>query len=316
MRRRVRALTLASALAVTFAACSPEGSPSDRSFERPSLEEVPQVVADQALPVDQYLLPFDDRIRLQQGTATLVERCLVDRGFEVAIYGDYLRPPGVVPFGGLVGTMSREHAASRGYQAGPLDPFKLGIGMYQRTLDNLTIDPQLDPGVRNDPVFRSALDGPLPESGNLPDGVGTPAVQSGSDAYDKGCWELVDEEVGAPLLDTREAEGDAFDLAAEHPRVVDAMADWVTCMTACGYDYQSVIGGFQEFAYTAATPRQTRVAVDDVECTSSSGWADLFYAALVDYQEQAIEHDPELFEASLTAQQDRLASVERLLGAG
>lgn len=317
MNRVSRMLTsgIVAVLVGTATGCGSDDG-GTQAFEHPELDTVPMVTADLRLPFDRYELPVADRVRLQGGQASLVERCMDGRGFQVKVYGDYLRPPGVVPLGGPVGTMTAEHASRLGYQAGPQDPFKLGSGMYVRSIDNLSLDPQMDPEVRNDPIFKEALDGPPAGGGKPPEGVEVPTAPVGEPTYEKGCFELVEESLHAPVVDTLEVAGDVIDLAAEHPKIVASMKAWANCMTTRGHRYKTVVDPFREFGFTEPSPDQVRTAVDDVACTTESGWANYFYAALSDYQDQAIEHDPEQFEAQLAAQQKRLKAVDRELGDG
>lgn len=313
---RIPGLCAVALLLATASACGGD-SDAAKPFREPRLNAVPVVTADLRLPLDDYELPVADRVRLQSGQARLVERCMAERGFRVKVYGDYLRPPGVVPLGGPVGTMTAEHAARLGYQAGPRDPFKLGSGMYLRSIDNLTLDPQLDPEVRNDSAFKEALDGPLDTAGQVPEGVEVPTAEpTGEPTYDEGCFERVEKDLRAPVRDTLDVAGDVLDLAAEHPEVASRMSSWVACMAEHGHRFQTVVDPFREYAFNEPSPDQVRVAVDDVACTASSHWADYFYAALADYQEQAIERDPQMFEAQLAAEQRRLTAVDRELGEG
>jgi hypothetical protein len=138
MRTKVTVVSALIGLLTLLPACS-NGEDSPAPLRTPKLDQVPVAHAELNLPFDSYQLPIEDRVRIQQGHATLLSRCMSKSGLNVRFYGDYLRPPGQVPLGTLVGTMTPVQAASKGYQAAPTEPFKFGSGMYQRTLTFATL---------------------------------------------------------------------------------------------------------------------------------------------------------------------------------
>lgn len=104
---------------------------------------------------------------------------------------------------------------------------------------------------------------------------------------------------------------DLHNRAADHPVVREHLAQWSDCMKAKGHPFTEVWEPTLRYGNLDVTKKQIRVAVDDVECTRSSAWADYYYAALADYQQQAIDLDPELFERMLDSERARLGAVRR-----
>lgn len=269
------------------------------AYDVPSLDAVPAVDATVRLPFDDYELSPADRARLQQGQARLLVACMAERGLDVRVAGDYLRPQepraelafaDATMWGGPFGTMPLDHARRFGYKPAPGGPFVKGPGFYLSSPLVLHLD-----------------------SGGEGADQATQDAFYGSDAADPpGCLEEVDARL-TPLLDTTDARGDLIDLARQHPRVEEVTRAWVACMDDRGHHYADVWEASADFGLAAVTRRQIRVAVDDVACTADSGWASAFYAALADYQRQALERDPDLMESALAAEKARLADVEREL---
>jgi hypothetical protein len=258
------------------------------------------------LPFREYELSTVDRARMQEGQARLLQRCMAQRGFTVKIGGDYLvadmRVPGIAdPFmwGGPFGTMPLEHAKRFGYKPEPDGAFVKGPGFYHGSPVNLFLSSELKVG--GDPAaerayYGSADDGPTEDADS-----------------ETGCSREVESAIGVPWVDTIDLEADLGKLAREHPKVEATTRDWVECMSRRGYQFKHVWEASQEFLLPPVSSRQIKVAVDDVECTSESGWPNYYYAVLADYEEQAIKKDPSLLESALAAEKDRLAAIEREL---
>lgn len=308
--RRWRSLTGAAValvgLGVLGASCSSEdgGRGGGFSYRTPQLDEVQIVDPAVRLPFEDYELSAADRIRMQDGETRLLERCMAERGFNVRIGGDYTRPAKPIPelsfsdatmWGGPFGTLPLEHARRYGYKPEPGGPFVKGPGFYLSSPINRFLD---SGGRGSKPTVEAAFYG---------------ASAKGDVTSKNGCFDEVRSRLGS-LVDTRDLVADVNKLARQHPKVEAATRAWVECMRDRGYDYTDVWSASLEFSLQAVTQRQIEVAVDDVECTTESGWANYFYAAVADYQRQTLEHDPALMESGLAAEKDRVAAVERELG--
>lgn len=293
-------IVVLACLAVALSGCGDErGRSTSAGLSTPDLGSVPRVDATVRLPFQDYELTGSERARLQEGEARLLTACMQERGFRVRIGGDYLRPVEEVAYadatmwGGPFGTMPLAHARRYGYKPEPDGAFVKGPGFYGSNPGYVYLD--WGPG------------GPTPGADLA---FHAPA---GGDA-EAGCLAEVEAEIG-PLVDKVDLEAELGKLAREHPDVEAATAAWVRCMGERGYAYAAVWEASQEFSLAAADRRQIQVAAADVECTLESRWADYYYAALSDYERQVLERDPDFLESVLASEEERLAAVERELGA-
>lgn len=314
-------VVLAALLALTVAGCGDAETKKDSSFETPELAQVPIATESLELPFDRYELALSDRTRTQQDNASLIEQCLEERGFEVALAGDYIRiPDSSYLWGGPVGTLPRKHAEKYGYQAAPDGPFKAGTGIYIPALDNLTLSGKVSPEVRSDPQFLQAFDNPEISDAERERleaaGAVLPPKYDGRSGWPTGCLQVVEEALDAPIAAIDKIAVETFRLAEAHPEVKTRIDAWSTCMKKRGHEYTAITDPYVEFDGFDVTEQQVKTALDDVDCTSQSGVADYLYAAWANYQEQAIKHDPELFEAHLESERGRMIAVQRELGDG
>jgi hypothetical protein len=144
--------------------------------------------------------------------------------------------------------------------------------------------------------------------------VSPPVDAAGDDVPAGGCNQLVDQELGGELVSIVGIQADLINLALEHPRVKSSIAAWVACMSAAGFPYDTVQQPASDYAVLPLTVEEVEVATADVTCTASSRWADQFYAALADYEDQAIADRAQQLEAVRVSQADRLARLDQLVG--
>lgn len=298
--------------ATVLAACQSGGAEEPGAYRTPRVDAVPVVDAGVRLPFQEYELSTADRTRMQQGQARLLQRCMAERGFTVTIGGDYLvgtkRSEFFDPFmwGGPFGTMPLEHAKRFGYKPEPDGAFAKGPGFYYGSPVNLFLETH---ELGGEPEAERAFYGRagLTESSSA---ESSSAEEVGSET---GCMAEVESAIEAPLVDKIDLEADLSKLTREHPEVEAAIGDWLDCMTGRGHGVEHVWDPSREFSVSPVSRRQIKVAVDDVECTAESGWANYYYAVLADYERQAIEKDPDFLESALAAEQARLAAIEREL---
>lgn len=251
-----------------------------------------------ALPFQQFELPPTERRRMQAGHAQLLEGCMAGRGFDVSLAGDFLlghQREGVMDpamWGGPFGTMPLDHARRFGYKPAPTGAFAKGPGFYLPSPGNLFV-----------------------ESGAL-QGAELARMESAynGDGDKPGCDAEVARRIDVDLVDFLDLQADVNQLAREHPQVQRAVGAWVSCMDRAGYRFAEVWDGSQKYSTLPGSREQTVTAVADVRCTQRSRWADYFYAALADYQRQAIDREGDLLEAALHSEQERLAAIEAELG--
>lgn len=329
-RRPLRALLAAVVGVLMVSACAP-AEQEVAAYEEPELEDVAVVSDGVRLPLDAYELPWQDRVEAQRGYATLLRACMRDRGFDIAIGGDFIRPvpqvtvmhlggrsvrhssPPLAFWGGPLGTLPAQHAQQFGYKPTPNGPFVKGPGFYHSNLLNVFVTPagkvvHIRPNEKG--VARRVSEDAEAEFA----GSRLTADDVVVEEDEPGCQETVDEQIGVDLVQTVDAAADLSQLAREHPKVQSAVARWATCMAERGHEYADVWEPSNDFNLGGEIDdHQLAVATADVECTAESGWANYYYAALEDYQKQALERDPQLWEAALRAEQDWKDAVEREL---
>jgi hypothetical protein len=306
LNQRYVVLILLTPILILATACD-HNTPSKRAeaYRTPNLDIVETARADQQLPFDRYRLSDTDRLRMDDGYATLLQSCVQQRWpaapQKIPWASDYIRPADHTPvlWGGPLGTMTLEHAQRFGYLAGPTDPYTLGPGFYIKTLGNMDFE-------HNVPA---ATDRRLQRIVN---GVGEGDEKGQVDRPGDSCRTAIYNDLNAPTVDITNVQSDVMNLAFNHRQVQERMKQWAACMRGAGEaEYKEVDDPDKAFWVMPLSKAQIKVAVKDVKCTQQSRWADYYYAALADYEEQAIKANPQLFESALRSEQDRLAAIER-----
>lgn len=296
------ALILAAALLSGCAA-----SPTETEWSVPKLSaDVPTFSATSSLPFDAYELPHAELQRMQEAQGQLLTECAADYGFDLEFLGDYT-PPADLEFaawGGRFGTLDASHASEFGYHASPDSAWAPVGGFYLR--DPANLQPS---DVAASVTSQIVMYGP-----EVDPTVSPPVDAAGDDIPAGGCNQIVNNELGGEMVSIVGIEADVINLALEHPRVKSAIAAWVACMSAAGYPYDNVQQPANDYAAGPLTAEELDVATADVSCTASSRWADLFYAALADYENQAIAQQGQQLEAVRSSQTDRLAKLDQLVG--
>lgn len=318
----VAATTVAALAAFAFAGCT-AAVEDNAGWKEPVVPEaVPVFTSASTLPFDAYALGRAEREQLQRGTASLLSTCAKQYGMDVGFSGDYLQQPQTDPahpfwfaWGGPVGTLDAAQAAQYGYMAPPDAPWTLGMGFYLDDPANLQPLPLSDPtesarvrGVMYGPdqAFIIAADG----SDTLLPPEQLPTDAAGALPPDGGCYGVVEAQIAVPFVDTNDVRADVISLSLSDPRVVERTDAWTDCMSKAGYDYARVDEGIS--MNSGVTPETIAAALQDVECTATSRWPDMYYFVLADYQNQAIQREPDLFASSRSAEQKRLARVNEL----
>lgn len=323
MKRPVWIFTLLGLTAVLVSCTSASGNDGWRTPEVP--EDPPSVQTIGALPFDSFELSSAEREQLQIGTAELVGRCLSNYGISATFAGDYTKQvsedpadPFVYQWGGRLGTLPFDQATQFAYAAPPGAEWVNGNGFYLSSPGNLfPVQPE-------DPTEAGQLAGAMfgPEQAVIvgeggADQVLSPELMPKDDAGEippeKGCYGIVEEEIGIPLTDLRDLESDAYGLTFSHDAVEDLAAKWSSCMKDAGFDFAR----FEEAPSSngdAVNQETIAAAVADVNCTESTRWPDTFYYVLADYEQQSIDKQPELFQSALEAERSRLAKVNDILG--
>jgi hypothetical protein len=282
-------------------------SPTEADWSVPELPvDVPVFSATSSLPFDSYQLPDAELQRMQEAHGQLLAECAAEYGADLEFLGDYT-PPADLSFaawGGRFGTLDASHASEFGYHASPDSAWAPVGGFYLRDPANLQ-----PTDVAGSVASQIIMYGPEADPT-----VSSPVDAAGDEVPAGGCNQIVNHELGGEMVSIVGIEADVINLALEHPRVKSAIAAWVACMSAAGYRYDKVQQPANDYAALPLTAEEVDVATADVTCTASSRWADLYYAALTDYENQAIAHQSQQLEAVRSSQTDRLAKLDRLVG--
>ena len=295
---------MATCLVLAFAGCAGQDKTARTEYREPRLNDVGIVDAGVVLPFDAYTLARPDLERMARGYAALLRRCLESRGVPVPagayFAGDYLRPPdphanASLVWGGPLGTLDAAHARRWGYHASPDGSYANGPAFYQSSPDNVTLGGRSSPGLER---AERELDGPL-ESGRTT------------------CRADVEAQLSAPMPDVSDVERDTSQLALGHPDVVPRLGAWVTCMRDAGFGgFKNVYDAEMSVYLVPLSNAEITLAVHDVACTTSSRWADFYYAAVADYQRQAIKNNPDTFSGALSQVQKRADAISSAVDQG
>ncbi|GAA3660224.1 hypothetical protein GCM10022237_20220 [Nocardioides ginsengisoli] len=292
---------MAVCLVLVCAACAGQDETARAEYTEPRLKNVAVVDAAVALPFDAYTLSTPELEHMARDYAQLLEGCLESRGVPVPtdafFAGDYLRASDprdnqFLVWGGPFGTLDAAHAKRWGYHASPDGPYANGPAFYLSSPDNLGLGGHASPGLER---AERELDGPL-------------------DSGKATCRAEVDKQLSAPMPDVADVKRDTSQLALGHPAVVPRLAAWMTCMREAGFGgFKHVYDAEMSVYLRPLGAAEIRLAVQDVACTRSSRWADFYYAALADYEKQAIKNNPDLFSGALSAERKRADALSSAL---
>lgn len=286
---------------LTVTGCAPTAT--EETWTTPQLgSSIPSFTSADSLPFDAYHRSEADFTAMQRAEAELLVTCAADYGVDARYSGDFIRPDDISRsmWGGRPGTLDEEHASEFGYHASDTSPWAPIGGFYLKDPSN--IQPALTS--TGDDLVTLVTYGPTEESE-----LDVPLDSHGEPVPAGGCLGIVEKTIGGSLTSDVEIASDLVNLALAHADVADSIARWSKCMTASGYDYDTVQGPAEAFSLTLITPEEVAVAVADVRCTETSRWADTFYAVLGDYQQQAVDRHPADFEAVLASETARLTAL-------
>ncbi|MFD4660742.1 hypothetical protein ACFWP2_34595 [Kitasatospora sp. NPDC058444] len=231
------------------------------------------------LPVQAYLLTYQQREDLNSAYERLVERCMRERGAPIQPLV-HVRPP-------LKDFLERRYGLTDLEQAE-----RYGYGL---------------------PPSREAAPAPAPPE--LTDAQrlvyeGTPGGEQ-----PQGCVGRAVEQLGdaARVRETpvaMELQRKSWDASAKDPRVVAATARWSSCMNALGYHASSPVDTSDRKAADLAAERAQ--AASEVRCNRSSGVVREWFAVEAAYQDEMIERNKDALSAERSAAQrvvDRARAV-------
>lgn len=219
------------------------------------------------LPVQAYLLSYQQRDDLNRAYERLVERCMRERGAPVKAL-THVRPPLKDFLERRYGLTDLEQAEQYGYGLPP------SRDAAPPTAPKLTT------------AQRRVYDGA--SGGGQPRGcVGWAVRQLGDTSRARDTPFAMD------------LQRKTWDASAKDPRVVAAVARWSSCMSARGYHLSSPVDTTGKAAVGKAAERAQATA--EVRCNRSSGVVRDWFAVEAAYQEESIERDKDTLIAERSA---------------
>ncbi|MFK8908261.1 hypothetical protein [Streptomyces sp. YS-3] len=233
------------------------------------------------LPVQAYLLSYQQRDDVNRAYERLVERCMRERGAPVSPL-PHVRPP-------LKNVLERRYGLTDLEQAS-----QYGYGLPPSRNAAPPAAPKLTTAQRR--IYDGASTG-----GQQPRGCVGWAVQQLGD---------VSRARETPIA--MELQRRTWDASAKDPRVVAAVARWSSCMSAYGYHLSSPVDTPAKALPNASAERAQAVA--EVRCNRSSGVVREWFAVEAAYQETAIEHDRSRLGAERSAASRVVDRARAVLG--
>ncbi|WP_030398138.1 hypothetical protein [Kitasatospora purpeofusca] len=232
------------------------------------------------LPVQAYLLTYQQRDDLNSAYERLVERCMRERGAPIQPLV-HVRPPLKNFLERRYGLTDLEQAERYGYGLPPS-----GDAAAPPTPPELTDAQRL--------VFE-----------------GTP----GDEQPPQGCSDWAVQQLGdtARVRETpvaMELQRKSWDVSAKDSRVVAATARWSSCMSALGYHASSPVDTSDRKPADQAAERAQ--AASEVRCSRSSGVVREWFAVEAAYQDEMIKRNKDALSAERSAAQrvaDRARAV-------
>ncbi|MPY99169.1 MAG: hypothetical protein GEU97_14440 [Actinophytocola sp.] len=274
---------LVTGLAALTSGCAMTASPS----ELPPLGEVPVVrdaddLAALDLPLDPYDVDTEPLLdRMNRAWDVLIQRCIRRYGLRWPTSPEHVPPKGPEHME-RYGIIDAGVVAEYGYHQPPQPGVDDGDG-GEDAAQSWSEDAD---DVMTGRVGRYQAQ-PVPE-----DGCNGAAMRAlGAELPENGPPK-------APL--SRRLAGRAYEQALADPRLDPAVAEWRTCMTAAGYDYDSPFDASRDRAWyveRGTSKREIATAQADLDCRVRSNFVGMFYALDAAYQREAVAtHRAELRE--------------------
>ncbi|MQS35088.1 hypothetical protein FFZ77_05435 [Streptomyces katsurahamanus] len=282
--------------------CSTGGS----SLEAASKPRVPTLLksVDLRLPLEDYLFSDAERMRLDEGRAALINKCL--RRFEMR---DDFKLPGMPP--GPRSLMDRRY--------GLTDEAAARTHGYH---------------LRDDPRGRSATS--PPEAGTAAEKKRLAVLQGADEAKSDGgralrvkgmtvpaggCVGEADREIAGkdrlgPGELARSANFQTFDISKRDPRVTEVFKEWSECMKKAGHSYPDPLAAMSDsgFQGKSSTRAESKVAVADVDCKRQTNLIGIWFTIETAVQKELIRQKKSDFSSALKAKKSQLAKAAAASG--
>ncbi|MER7702940.1 hypothetical protein ABTX81_08595 [Kitasatospora sp. NPDC097605] len=307
-------VALAGVVALLAAACTSTTSeesegPSTQVKGVPPVSAAPTIAsaADKALPIDPYLLGFEQRDQLERAESVLVSRCMARFGIQ------YQAPP-QIPTGNrprsrtdrryLESTAAR--AQANGYHAAEGDqPTAAPAPPQVSDATRMVLTGSAAAGAKNGQGGQDYNGATVPKGGcvgETKDKLGAnPANNNGGDA------QLA-----------RDIDATARERSKTDDRVLAVFRSWSECMKSKGYDYADPIKVLDDPRWTSPTPTDVEraTAVADVACKEQTNVVGVWFTVEAAYETQLIEQNAPALAQVRKDNEDRLRTAAQALAAG
>ncbi len=284
MLTRAALAVFAAGLAAGFATLTASGCATTASpSELPPLGEVPVVrdaddLAALDLPLDPYHVDTEPLLdRMNRAWDVLAQRCIRRYGLRWPTSPEHVPPEGPEHME-RYGIIDADVVAKYGYHQPPQPGVKDGGGGQSWSEDADAVMTGRVESYEGQPVPEGGCNGEVMRA------LGAELPENGPPK--------------APL--SRRLAGRAYEQALADPRLDPAIAEWRTCMTAAGYDYDSPLDAGRDRAWyvkPGTSKREIATAQADLDCLVRSNFVGMFYALDAAYQRDAVAtHRTELRE--------------------
>ncbi|MDT0344555.1 hypothetical protein RM590_18335 [Streptomyces sp. DSM 44938] len=239
------------------------------------------------LPLEDYLIPYQDQVAWETARRTVEQECVTERGlrwFAPVTYVDPSIPYNTMNTPRRYGITVLADAEQYGYELPPLDT----AAATSRSAEATDTEIAVLTGRTDDGQEVAEVDGiEVPEGGCYGESARTVGE--------------LDEELANELA------GQAMEASETHPDVVAAIADWSACMAGHGF---TVAHPYEASEITTAPA--TEVAVTDIGCKEEVGLVDTWFAVESAIQEDLINEHRAALDGEREQNAEVLATAEAL----
>ncbi|MEV6978481.1 hypothetical protein [Kitasatospora sp. NPDC093806] len=305
-------LALAGAVALLAAACTStdsggaKGTSTEAKGAVPAVSAPPSIAtaADKALPIDPYLLSYEQRDQLERADSVLVTRCMARFGIQ------YQAPPQIP------GGNRPRSRTDRRYLEMTADSAQ-AYGYHGAEGDRPTPAP---PPPQVSDATRLVLTGSA--AANAKSGQGGQDY-NGAKVPKGGCLGEAKEKLGANPSNNgggdaqlaRDIDAGARERSKTDDRVLGVFKSWSDCMRTKGYDYPDPVKVLDDPRWSSPAPTDVErgTAVADVACKQQANVVGVWFAVEAAYESQLIEQNTTALAQIRKENEDRLRAAAQAL---
>ncbi|WP_380278409.1 hypothetical protein [Kitasatospora purpeofusca] len=304
-------VALAGVLALLAAACSSTTSEEGKGTSTqvkgvPSVSAPPSIAtaADQTLPIDPYLLSYEQRDQLERAESVLVSRCMARFGIQ------YQAAPQIP-----AGNRPRSRTDRRYLETTAAGAQANG---YHGAEGDRPTAPPAPPQVSDS--TRLVLTGSA--AANVKSGQGGQDY-NGATIPKGGCLGESKDKLGAGPTNSgggdaqlaRDIDATAREKSKTDERVLAVFRTWSECMKAKGYDYADPIKILEDPRWTSAAPTDVEraTAAADVGCKEQANVVGVWFTVEAAYETQLIEQNAPALAQVRKDNEDRLRTAAQAL---